>query len=169
MKELLAQYGLNAFKCTIENFGSGLINSTWLIANGNKYILQKINKAVFINPGLIDENLHLIDDYLKQHKPGYTFITSLPLLNGKTMLNYENEFYRLTKFIPSKTYSVVNNIEVAFEAAKQFGKFTKNLSGFNVSKLHETIPHFHDINLRYEQFSEASTQAIKQESINQKK
>ena len=44
--------------------------------------------------------------------------------------------------------------EQAYEAARQFGKFTKVLSGVDASKLKTTIPSFHDLTLRY-------TQAIK--------
>lgn len=155
MKEILALYGLNKNECIIKNFGNGLINSTWLITNSAKYILQKINKQVFANPILINENIHLIDSYFEQHKPAYRFITPLPALNGDTIIYYQHEYYRLMKFIPSKTYSIVEDDTIAFEAAKQFGKFTKNLSGFNAEKLHETIPHFHDINLRFTQFTAA--------------
>ncbi len=166
MKEILALYGLNKAEYSIENFGNGLINHTWIVNNGNKYILQKINKAVFANPLLIDENILLISNYLKLHKPSYYFIKPLASLSDKTMVCFEDEYYQLMKFIPSKTYSVVDNVEVAFEAAKQFGRFTKNLSGFITDKLHETIPHFHDINLRYNQFEEAIKNS-NQERINQ--
>ncbi len=155
MKDIFELYGLKVDEYSIENFGSGLINHTWLISNGNKYILQKINKDVFTNPSLIDENINLLDSYLKQSKPEYNFIIPLPSLNGKTIVDYKDEYYRLIKFIPSKVYSVVDNVSIAFEAAKQFGKFTKNLSGFNASRLNETIPHFHDIQLRYNQFEQA--------------
>ena len=155
MKEILSRYGLNAAEYSIENFGVGLINHTWLISNGNKYILQKINRKVFTNPLLIDENICSLADYLKLHKTSYHFIKPKASLNGKTIVFFEDEYYRLIKFIPSKTYSVVNDASIAFEAAKQFGRFTKNLSGFNADKLHQTIPHFHDIKLRYNQFEEA--------------
>ena len=155
MKDILALFGLNTGGYSVENFGSGLINHTWLITNGHKYILQKINKNVFTNPLLIDENNNSIAEYLKLHKPSYHFIKPVASLNGKTIIFFEDEYYRLMKFIQSTTYSIVDDVTIAFEAAKQFGKFTKNLSGFNADSLHETIQHFHDIKLRYDQFEEA--------------
>ena len=39
-----------------------------------------------------------------------------------------------------------------YEAAKQFGKFTSLLSRFNASRLHITVPDFHNLTLRLDQF-----------------
>ncbi len=43
----------------------------------------------------------------------------------------------------------------AYEAAVHFGRFTKLLTGFDVSQLQITIPRFHDLGLRYQQFLHA--------------
>ncbi|HYK43837.1 MAG TPA: aminoglycoside phosphotransferase family protein [Parafilimonas sp.] len=156
MEQLLAAYGMRPAETTVQPFGSGLINSTWIVAsNGHQYILQKINKAVFTRPDDIDRNIHAIDHYLTNRHPSYTFITPLPAVNGETLLQYEDEYYRLFKFISSTTYVSAPDASVAFEAARQFGMFTKFLSGFDANTLEETIPHFHDIDLRYSQFLRA--------------
>ncbi|MDE3254049.1 MAG: phosphotransferase, partial [Bacteroidota bacterium] len=47
------------------------------------------------------------------------------------------------------------NAGQAFEAASQFGLFTRLLSGFPSEKLHITLPHFHNLALRYQQFQQA--------------
>ena len=52
----------------------------------------------------------------------------------------------------SYTFDVVQTAEQAYEAAKQFGRFTKFLSDFDVSQLKIIIPQFHDLELRYKQF-----------------
>jgi thiamine kinase-like enzyme len=41
---------------------------------------------------------------------------------------------------------------MAFEAAKQFGKFSRLLSGFEAAQLHITLPDFHNLVLRQQQF-----------------
>jgi Ser/Thr protein kinase RdoA (MazF antagonist) len=156
MQNVLNLYGLHQGDYTIENYGTGLINNTWLITGKyQRYILQKINKAVFINPQLIDDNIQLIDNHIKKNNLSYTFVKPLSSSSGKTMVYYEGEFYRLFKFIPSKTFTVVTNAPVAFEAAKQFGRFAKSLCGFNADELYETISHFHDLKLRCQQFVNA--------------
>ncbi len=79
MNELFAEYGLNKNDCNIKEFGSGLINNTWLLTSGeSKYILQKINKNVFIQPKLIDENINTIAEYLRVKNSGYT-LNSAPI------------------------------------------------------------------------------------------
>ncbi len=50
---------------------------------------------------------------------------------------------------------VVETAPQAYEAAVQFGRFTNLLSGFDVAQLSVTIPFFHDLDLRYQQFLEA--------------
>ena len=57
--------------------------------------------------------------------------------------------------IGSKTFNTLQNSQLAFEGAKQFGRFTKNLSKFDVSKLHITLVDFHNLSLRYQQFETA--------------
>ena len=156
MLNVLNLYGLHQGDYTVENFGTGLINTTWLITGKHhSYILQKINQEVFTNPQLIDDNLQLIEDHIKKHNLPCTFVRPLPSHMGKTLVYYQNEFYRLSPFIPSKTYSIVSDVSIAFEAAKHFAKFAKSLSELNADELCETIPHFHDLHLRYTQFLQA--------------
>lgn len=170
MQQVLAIFGLRENDYETKQFGSGLINYTWLAqGKSSAYILQKINKNVFKQPGLIDKNIAAIAEYLKRTHPDYLFSAPLPFSSGKTIVEYENEYYRLYNFIPSKTFSVVTDAEVAYEAAKQFGAFTKNLSGFKVEILQETIPHFHDLDLRYNQFLQAVNNGNKQRITHSKK
>ena len=91
MEQVLAAYGMHENEYTIEPFGSGLINNTWIVTSSKKYVFQKINRDVFTRPWLIDENIHAIDGYLTTFKPGFKLITPLPALNGETMVQHEGE------------------------------------------------------------------------------
>jgi Ser/Thr protein kinase RdoA (MazF antagonist) len=142
----------------VESFGSGLINRTWKITTPDReYILQKLNHAVFEKPDSIAHNIKLIADYLKLHYPGYRFVAPLASSEGHDMIHLKNEgFFRLFPFVAdSHSKDVAETAEEAFEAALHFGRFTKLLSGFNCRELGITIPRFHDLGLRYEQFLEA--------------
>jgi Ser/Thr protein kinase RdoA (MazF antagonist) len=55
----------------------------------------------------------------------------------------------------SHSKDVVETPDQAYEAAKQFGRFTKQLSGIDITQLHYTIPAFHDLSLRHRQFLQA--------------
>ncbi|HWJ29427.1 MAG TPA: aminoglycoside phosphotransferase family protein [Flavisolibacter sp.] len=157
MQSVLQAYGLNG-EVKIEKFGSGLINSTWKVITADKmYILQRINDAVFTNPSSVAQNIRLISDYLQQHYPEYTFAAPLTNNAGEDMVFVEQEgFFRMFPFIAgSHSKEVLETSEQAYEAARQFGRFTKLLSGFDARRLEQTIPHFHDLGLRYRQFLHA--------------
>lgn len=159
MKEILFQFGLAAENFTIQSFGSGLINSTWIIESkepGEKYILQKINRQVFKQPEDIACNIRLIDDYLKKNFPDYLFVSPCKTVAGNEMVESDCEYFRMFPFIAnSHTVDVVEKPEQAYEAAKQFGRFSKLLSGFDATGLKITLPDFHNLSLRYQQFEDA--------------
>jgi Ser/Thr protein kinase RdoA (MazF antagonist) len=157
---ILAHYGLNPENYTIQPFGSGLINHTWKINTPEGqpcYILQKINTAVFKHPEHIAFNIDILWRYLQQHYPDYLFAGALPTTTGNYLYVDENkQYYRLFPFIAqSHSVDLVHTPEQAFEAARQFARFTHLLSGFDCSLLKITIPQFHDLSLRYQQFTGA--------------
>jgi Ser/Thr protein kinase RdoA (MazF antagonist) len=152
---LLNAYGLRSEQVIIEAFGSGLINNTWTVKDGDKkYILQRINTNVFKEPGSIAANIELIASYLKKNYPTYEFVAPVAALNGRSLIYHEGEgYFRMFRFVEgSHTIDVVKTPEQAYEAASQFGRFTRLLDEIDVSKLKITIPDFHNLSLRYRQF-----------------
>ena len=157
---VLAAYGLMENECTVRVFGTGLINRTWKISSGKKeYILQHINHEVFRQPAFIADNIQALAEYLRQYFPEYLFIQPVNTLTGQSLVFEEGQgYFRLMPFVPdSHTVDVVQAPELAYEAARQFGKFTRLLSGFPVEKLHYPLPDFHNLSLRYQQFDMALT------------
>jgi Ser/Thr protein kinase RdoA (MazF antagonist) len=77
-------------------------------------------------------------------------------MDGGEMYFDGSGYYRLFPFITgSHTIDVVETPEQAGEAAIQFGRFTRLMMGLDPMQLHETIPGFHDLGLRYEQYLHA--------------
>jgi len=142
---------------SVSNFGTGLINHTWkVIADSNEFILQQINTHVFTQPNLIDDNFKLLSDHFKKYHPGYLFVEPVKGTNDETMMNINQNYYRCFPFINSShTIDVVQNPQQAYEAAKQFGKFTSLLNKFNAERLNITLNDFHNLSLRYHQFKKA--------------
>lgn len=164
-QSVLPAYGLNEESLKVESFGSGLINRTWKVTTTDKeYILQKLNHAVFEKPDNIAHNIRLIADYLQHHHPQYAFVAPLTSSKGDEMIYLKDEgFFRLFPFVSdSHSKDVVETPEEAFEAAVHFGRFTKLLSAFDSTQLQITIPRFHDLGLRYEQFLQALENGNKQ-------
>lgn len=166
--QVLSAYGFSKNECTIVPLGNGLINNTWLLSSGNKsYVLQRINEKVFSSPQKITENIEMIGDYLKKKNPAYTFIHPLRTTDDQAFHSSESEgYFRIFPFLDgSHTVDVVSSPQQAFEAAKQFGQFTKEMCDFDASLLHLTLPDFHNLDLRYRFFLDAletgSAQRIK--------
>ena len=156
--EIISSYGLDVKNITIEPIEQGLINSTWQIKDGaHHFILQKINHFVFKDPEAIASNLRLIADYLSKHHPDYLFAAPIKTTGNEEMkFTEEQGYFRLIPFIKnSHTIATVEKPQQAYEAAKKFGEFTKLLSGFAAEKLQNTIPDFHNLSLRYKQFTDA--------------
>ena len=154
MTEILNAFELDAAHCSIKAFGSGLINTTWKISNGNVYILQRVNDAVFKNPVAIAQNIRLLGEYLNQEHPAYFFTQPVKTKTGGDLFFLpEHGYFRLFPFVPhSHSIDVVTTTKQAYEAAKQFGRFTRLLSHFNTTRLQATIPDFHNLSLRQQQF-----------------
>ena len=167
-EKIFKEFGIDA-NASVKPFGSGLINNTWLISeNENDLILQRINHNVFKQPFDIALNIGLISEYLKTNHPDHLFISPRKTIAGDEMIFIKDEgYFRVFPFLKnSHTTDVVNSSSQAYEAAKQFGRFTNLLSAFPVDKLKITLPDFHNLPLRYAQFEKAikegNTERIKQ-------
>lgn len=160
--EVLKAFGFSKEDSQITQIGSGLINRTYLLypLQGNKkYVLQHINISVFQNPQAIANNIKAIADYLQQHFPNYIFIKPIQTTKGEEMAFVNDEYWRLLPFIENAvSLNVLSETVQAYEAAKQFGKLSRLLNNFDVAILQPTIPGFHDLNLRFDQFSIALSQ-----------
>ena len=157
LSAILRAYGINN-PDKIESLTSGLINKTWKVTEGKaEYIVQQINHQVFKKPFEVAHNIRMVDDYLKKNAPNYLFVSPVSSTAGDDILHFEGEgYFRVFPFIQhTHTIDVVTSPDQAFEASFQFGTFTKNLSGFDASQLHVTIPDFHNLSLRYTQFQDA--------------
>ena len=156
-EKIFKEFGIDS-NALVKPFGSGLINNTWLICeNENDLILQRINHNVFKQPLDIAINIGLICEYFKANHPDHLFICPRKTIAGDEMIFIKEEgYFRIFPFIKnSHTTDVVISVSQAYEAAKQFGRFTNLLSEFPVDKLKITLPDFHNLPLRYIQFEAA--------------
>jgi Ser/Thr protein kinase RdoA (MazF antagonist) len=154
-ESILSAYGFEPGQVNLERIGSGLINHTWkVLLDEQVFILQKINETVFSSPEDIAFNLDLVAAYLRQHHPDYRFVSPVGTKEGSTLIHHAGEgYYRLFPFVGgSHSLDTVETPGQAYEAAKQFGRFTRLLSGFDAHHLRITIPGFHDLEQRYQEF-----------------
>lgn len=157
MKPILSLFGFDEADCLIRPFGQGLINTTWQIETKNKkYILQRINHHIFKSPEDIAFNIRMMADYFNKNYPSYLFVNPCQTIEGTDLAKTETGYFRLFPFVEnSHTMDVVTEPAQAYEAAKQFAKFTALLSAFDATDLKMTIPDFHNLSLRFRQFEQA--------------
>ncbi|HEY1872309.1 MAG TPA: aminoglycoside phosphotransferase family protein, partial [Chitinophagaceae bacterium] len=157
LEQILELYGI-ASVANVQPYGSGLIHRTWKVSDGsNEYILQRVNHDIFKHPEFIADNINAISLWLKKNHPEYFFVAPIKTKTGETISHILNEgYFRLFPFVKdSHVHDVAKSPQKAFEAARQFGLFTKVLDNFPVEELKITLPDFHNLSFRYSQFEEA--------------
>lgn len=155
LTKVLKKYGI--FNYEFRPFGKGLINDTWqVIADGETFILQRINQKVFENPEWIDENVRKIAEFLSKTHSDYFLPVPVKTVEGKGLVNEKDNYLRLISFVKNSiTLQFAETGLEAYEAAAQFSKFVFFLSDFPVDTLHVTIHDFHNLDLRFKQFEDA--------------
>jgi len=155
--KILPLYGIQPVESDVQLFGDGLINHTWKVTTKSKaYILQQVNQSVFKKPVDIDENVSRLKSCLNKTHPEYLFVSPVAGTTGNSLIETPEGYFRLFPFVEnSHSLNVLNKKEEAYEGAKQFGRFSKLLNDFDVTQLHITLPDFHNLILRFNQFISA--------------
>ncbi len=121
----------------------------------SRYILQRINTAVFQNPHELMDNARRITHHLAI--PHTNQLEFLPTHDG-TVLYQDGDggFWRMSTFIQgSYALDLPRSPEDAYYAAHAFGSYQRRLSDLPGPRLHETIPGFHDTPRRFTTFLRA--------------
>lgn len=163
---VLDAFGISS-KAVITPIGSGHIHQTFLVADKNKFVLQRVNKNVFTKPEIIATNNRLASEYLSKYHPEYLFPAAVPAKNGFPLVYAEDGFpWRLYSMIENTiTIDFVSSAQEAREAAIGFGKLTRYLDGIDCDLFKPTLDRFHDLGWRYEQFE--TELAVAGESVKQ--
>lgn len=160
MNETHLNFILEHFSLPRKTYGfqglhQGFINDTYLVLDDDRprYILQRINHSVFKDitglMGNIDHALHRLD------APDYKQITLVKTKLGKPFYT-DGGYWRLMTYIDESTaYDTTTDIHIAKEAGRIIGKFHQLLDHANLEDYVDTIPRFHDLAWRKEEFQEA--------------
>jgi hypothetical protein len=153
IENAMRHYALDPQNFEIKTIGSGLIHQTYILKGEKSYVLQKLNTNVFKEPKLIEKNISLVSNYLKHAQPNYLFPSSIPTIENESLFYDMESFWRLSLFVTNSiTIDLVDDPVLAYEAAKAFGQLSKYLNKISLDQFEETIPNFHNLEFRYEQF-----------------
>lgn len=164
---------INAFNiegtiATIKPYGSGHINDTFYLKNDNHscpdYLLQRINHTIFKDVPALMNNVKQVTEHLRRKlasipgsSPEKQVLTIIPLKNGQLFFkDADGNYWRVYLYLGNtNSYDLVEKELQAFEGGKAFGNFQALLSDLDASLLAETIPDFHNIEMRLTRFYKA--------------
>lgn len=153
-KHIAEQFALEGEILSIEPYGEGHINTTFLVVTDKaKYILQKMNTRVFPDPVGLMNNICLVTEFLREH--GQETLDVVHTKSGERFL-FGEECFRVYLFIENTiTYQIVSDKNAFRHSGKSFGEFQNFLADFDASQLVETIKRFHDTPNRFAAFKAA--------------
>jgi len=159
LNSLLANFSITEKNCSFRPLTDGYINDTFLVFSEGRplYILQRVNHLVFENIEGLMNNVQKALQHLEAED--YHKITLVKTLEGRSFYKHESDglaYWRLMTYIDESTaYNTTESTEIAFEAGRIIGKFHLLLANAKVDHYIDTIPRFHDLELRKVQFQEA--------------
>lgn len=158
LQEALGAFDFGAPVISADRYGSGHINDTFCVlcrvANGvdRRFILQRINSAIFHDPGKLMDNIVRITEHMATQilraggDRSREALEVLYTIDGRAFYTdtYGN-CWRVFPFVEgSCCYQQADTPELFEASAKAFGHFQQLLSDFPAETLYETIPRFHD-------------------------
>ena len=160
MKDIIDQFVFDGEPVGCEEFGYGHINRTLLLRTdtGRKYILQKINGAVFPDPVGLMENVVAVSAHIaRQTVDPRESLHLNPARDGRYYaIDKNGELWRLYDYVENSIcLQAPETPEDFYQSAVAFGTFQNRLTDFPAETLHETIPNFHNTPDRYRKFRQA--------------
>ena len=142
---------------TARPLAAGHINDTYVVREDEtgpgRYVLQRLNRAVFTNPCAVMRNLAKIVD----HEGGKTLVAPIRCANGKPCAVLGNgDVWRLFPWVPSRTFQTLPD-DLLTAAGSAFGGFLQRLADFH-HPLETVIDGFHDLGQVLRRFDAAPTQ-----------
>lgn len=165
LMQILGQFQTEGNLVSAEPFGNGHINDTLKVTDDKgevKYVLQRINHLIFTNVEMLQNNIHTVTSHIRkkleergEQDIDRKVLTFLPTRDGKRYYFDGESYWRICLFIPrSQSFEEVNP-ELSYEAGKAFGEFQSMLADLPEGALGETIPNFHNMEFRLQQFRDA--------------
>lgn len=166
LNEIVLQFDLAGQIDSIKPLGNGLINDTYKVetVDGPSYVLQRVNHNIFKDVDLLQDNIVSVTSHIRRKLESEgagdidrKVLTFLPLKESEKTYCFDGESYwRVSLFIEDAyTYETVNP-EYSYYAGRSFGQFEAMLADIP-DTLGETIPDFHNMELRARQLDEAVT------------
>lgn len=165
LNTILGNFAIEGEISEIKPLGNGLINDTYKVTTAGDapdYVLQRINNAIFQDVDMLQNNIEAVTSHIRkklveagENDIDRKVLRFIPLKDSaKTYLEVGGKFWRVSVFIPDAYTHETVNPEYSYCAGKAFGNFESMLSDLD-TELGETIPDFHNMELRMAQLIDA--------------
>ena len=167
MEKIVKQFDIQSEVKAIRPLKIGHINDSFVVESKKEgdpsYFLQKINHHIFKNVEGLQSNIQKVTDHLRKKKKEKgeanierRVLQLIPTKTGELFYKDENgDYWRVYVNIENtNSYDVINS-EFAYKAGEAFGDFQCMLSDIDTTQLIETIPNFHNMEFRLEEFRDA--------------
>lgn len=163
---IVQSFNIDGEIINIEPFGSGHINDTYKVttSDGNPdFLLQRINHKVFKDVDNLMENFERVTRHIQQKLNASGESDNRKALglvytknNTSYILDNAGNYWRLLYFINNaRSYDVIEQAKQAFEGGKAYGRFQSLLADIPGDPLHDTLPDFHSMIFRLNNFDRA--------------
>lgn len=144
---------------TARPLAAGHINDTYIVGDGGdvrgqrRYVLQRLNRAVFPNPHAVMRNLVKV----VEHDGGDALVAPMRCESGASCAVLDNgDVWRLFPWVPSRTFQTLPD-ELLTVAGAAFGGFLRRFADFP-HRLETVIDGFHDLGHVLRRFDAAPPQ-----------
>lgn len=161
LKEVCAAFRIPGVYIGYEAIQVGNVNRTYRVdflqENGKakSFLVQNVNTYAFRNPIGLMNNIDLVTEHIRRKTPNKCSLHFHHTSDRKTYLMEGENFWRVTNYIHSATYSATKDPVILRNAGRAFGEFQMQLMDFDINLLVDTIPNFHNTRTRYEALDEA--------------
>ncbi|MBP5206529.1 MAG: aminoglycoside phosphotransferase family protein [Bacteroidales bacterium] len=168
--EIVKQFQIVGTVSAITPLGNGLINDTYRVktleADAPDYVLQRINHLVFKDVELLQHNIEAVTNHVRRKllSEGVSdadrkVLRFIPTFTGKTYHFDGQNYWRVSVYIADTV--TVNEVtpQSSYDCGRAFGRFQEQLIDIQ-EPLGETIPDFHNMELRLHQLKQAVNQNI---------
>lgn len=176
LKKIVELFAIEGGIKEIKPLGNGLINDTYKVVtegDGPDYVLQRINNAIFTDVELLQSNIEAVTRHIRRKledagekdidrkvlrfiplKSEGQRLEALMTEKPRTYCLADGKYWRVSVFISDASTFEAVNPEYSEFAGEAFGAFEAMLADIP-DTLGETIPDFHNMELRLRQLIEA--------------
>ncbi len=149
----------------VEPLGNGLINDTFRVVTEESdkpdYVLQRINKNIFTDIELLQRNIEIVTAHLRKKMldagipdVDRRVLRYLNSISGKSFFFDGENYWRTSVYIPNTITMDQVTPQTSYDCGSAFGRFQQQLIDLD-KQLGETIPDFHNMELRLRQLRQA--------------